>query len=86
MWYPIFRKLFRWIPAVALLCLIGFLLLKFIPGDPAINLAVDAELGVRYLLNNWASLSLLTEWDYVNGDRENSINHTRYRLGLGVGW
>lgn len=57
-----------------------------IPGDPAINFAMDAELGVRYLLNNWASLSLLTEWDYINGEAENSINHTRYRLGLGVGW
>lgn len=57
-----------------------------ITGDPAINFALDAELGVRYLLNNWASLSLLTEWDYVNGEGNNSINHTRYRLGFGVGW
>lgn len=57
-----------------------------VPGDPAINFAMDAELGVRYLLNSWASLSLLTEWDYVNGEAENSINHTRYRLGFGIGW
>ncbi|WP_339843094.1 DUF481 domain-containing protein [uncultured Halopseudomonas sp.] len=57
-----------------------------IPDDPAINFALDAELGVRYLLNSWASLSLLTEWDYVDGSSQNSINHTRYRLGFGVGW
>lgn len=57
-----------------------------IPDDPAINFGLDAELGVRYLVNSWASLSLLTEWDYVDGDAQNSINHTRYRLGFGVGW
>ncbi len=57
-----------------------------IPDDPAVNFIIDAELGARYMFNSWASLSLLTEWDYVNGGEGPSINDTRYRLGFGVSW
>lgn len=57
-----------------------------IPDDPSINFVVDAEVGVRYLLNSWASLSLLAEWDYLDGDNDQSINDKRYRFGLGVSW
>lgn len=57
-----------------------------IPDDPSVNFVVDAEAGVRYLLTSWASLSLLTEWDYLNGNSQESVNDTRYRFGLGVNW
>ncbi|MBL4612031.1 DUF481 domain-containing protein [Halopseudomonas sp.] len=57
-----------------------------IPDDPAVNFALDTEVGLRYLLNSWASLSLLAEWDYLSSNREESVNDTRYRFGLGVSW
>lgn len=57
-----------------------------IPDDPAVNFALDAEVGLRYLLNSWASLSLLAEWDYLSSNSEESVNDTRYRFGLGVSW
>lgn len=57
-----------------------------IPDDPSINFVVDAEVGVRYLLNSWASLSLLAEWDYLDGNNDQSVNDKRYRFGLGVSW
>lgn len=71
MWYPIFRKLFRWIPAVGLLCLIGFLLLKFIPGDPV--LARLQESGVR-----------VTDPAGVYHSREYREIRTQYGLDLPV--
>lgn len=57
-----------------------------IPDDPSINFVLDTELGVRYLVNSWASLSLLAEWDYLDGNKDQSINDKRYRFGLGVSW
>jgi len=35
------------------------------------------EIGVRYLLNSWASLSLLAEWDYLDGNQDQSSNDKR---------
>lgn len=57
-----------------------------IPNDDNVDYIVDAELGLRYLLNSWASLSLMTEWDYIDSSDEKSLNETRYKLGLGVSW
>lgn len=57
-----------------------------VPYSDNVNYMVDAELGLRYLLNSWASLSLSTEWDYVSSSDEKSLNETRYKLGLGVNW
>ena len=54
--------------------------------DDEVDYIVDAELGLRYLLNSWASLSLTTEWDYISSSDEKSQNETRYKLGLGVSW
>jgi hypothetical protein len=51
-----------------------------------VNFIIDAELGVRYMFNTWASLSLLTQWDYINGRNGPSVNDTRYRIGFGVSW
>lgn len=57
-----------------------------IPDDDAIRYAVDAELGLRYLLNSWMALSLSTEWDYLKTTDDTGTNYKRYRLGLGVNW
>ncbi|UAW97621.1 DUF481 domain-containing protein [Halopseudomonas nanhaiensis] len=57
-----------------------------ITGDPSIRYVIDAELGLRYMLNNWASLSLLTEWDYVDSANSANVDEIRYRFGLGVSW
>ena len=57
-----------------------------IPDDGYVDYMVDAEVGLRYLLNSWASLSLMTEWDYISSSDEKSLNETRYKLGLGVTW
>src|SRR5690606_3941815 len=57
-----------------------------IPHNDAVNYIVDAELGLRYLLNSWASLSLMTEWDYYNSSDDKSRNETRYKVGFGVNW
>lgn len=57
-----------------------------IPDDSNVDYMVDAELGLRYLLNSWASLSLMTEWDYISSSDEKNQNETRYKLGLGVTW
>lgn len=57
-----------------------------IPDDEHVDYMVDAELGLRYLLNSWASLSLTTEWDYIRSSDEKSLDETRYKLGFGVSW
>src|SRR5690554_7477059 len=50
-----------------------------IPNDSNVDYLVDAELGLRYLLNSWASLSLMTEWDYISSSDEKSQNERRDR-------
>src|SRR5690606_9835930 len=58
-----------------------------IPDDPDVKYILDTELGIRYMVNSWASLSLLTEWDYIeSGNAEQALNEKRYRVGFGVSW
>jgi len=57
-----------------------------IPDASEIRWSVDAELGLRYLLNSWASLSLIADWDYLNATDGSDINYRRYRLGMGINW
>lgn len=57
-----------------------------IPAYASVSYIVDAELGLRYLLNDWAALSLLSEWDYIKSNDEKSRNDTRYKIGIGVHW
>lgn len=54
--------------------------------DALIRYSVDAELGVRYLLNSWMTLSLLADWEYLSSSAGNDVNDRRYRLALGVNW
>lgn len=57
-----------------------------IPDDEHVDYIIDTEVGLRYLLNSWASLSLTTEWDYISSSDEKNLDETRYKLGLGVSW
>jgi hypothetical protein len=48
--------------------------------------ALDAEMGLRYKVTEWASLNLKAERDIISGDSESSLSKTRYTAGFGVAW
>ncbi|UZE28032.1 DUF481 domain-containing protein [Pseudomonas asplenii] len=48
--------------------------------------SLDAQLGLRYKVTEWASLNLKAERDIINGDDDTSLNKTRYTVGFGVAW
>ncbi|AMB85529.1 peptide chain release factor RF-3 [Pseudomonas agarici] len=48
--------------------------------------ALDADMGLRYRVTEWASLNLKAERDIVNGDDDTRLNRTRYTVGFGVAW
>lgn len=57
-------------------------------GKPLANVAdytLDADVGLRYKVNSWASLHMKAEKDLVSGS-EGEMDETRYSLGFGVGW
>lgn len=56
-----------------------------IPFTSDISYVLDAETGLRYRLNSWASLSLRAEWDKVRS-RFGNLNDRRYLIGVGVNW
>lgn len=48
--------------------------------------SLDAQMGLRYKVTEWASLNLKAERNVVQGDAETSLNKTRYTAGFGVVW
>jgi hypothetical protein len=57
-------------------------------GKPLANVAdytLDAAVGLRYKLTDWASLNMKAEKDLVNGS-EGELDEARFSLGFGVGW
>lgn len=48
--------------------------------------ALDAEMGGRYKVTDWASLNLKAERDIVSGSDEADLSKTRYTAGFGVTW
>ncbi|WP_273820246.1 MULTISPECIES: DUF481 domain-containing protein [Pseudomonas] len=48
--------------------------------------SLDAQLGLRYKVTEWASLNLKAERDIIDGNEETSLNKTRYTVGFGVAW
>jgi len=48
--------------------------------------ALDAELGLRYKVTDWASLNLKAERDIISGTNDADLNKTRYTAGFGVAW
>lgn len=47
--------------------------------------SLDYTLGLRYKVNDWASLSMKASRDIVSGDK-GDLHETRYIMGFGVGW
>jgi hypothetical protein len=47
---------------------------------------LDAEMGLRYKVTEWASLNLKAERDIISGDSDSSLSKTRYTAGFGVAW
>ena len=48
--------------------------------------SLDARMGLRYKVNEWASLNLKTERNVVQRDAQASLNKPPYTAGFGVVW
>jgi len=48
--------------------------------------ALDAEMGLRYKVTEWASLNLKAERDIISGTNDADLNKTRYTAGFSVAW
>ncbi|WP_426140258.1 DUF481 domain-containing protein [Pseudomonas sp. DWP3-1-2] len=58
-------------------------------GKPIGNVAdysLEAEVGLRYKVTDWASLNLKAEKDVISGSSEGDLDKTRYTAGFGVTW
>ncbi|MFR0672627.1 DUF481 domain-containing protein [Enterobacterales bacterium AW_CKDN230030176-1A_HGKHYDSX7] len=58
-------------------------------GKPLGNVAdyaLDAEIGLRYKVTEWASLNLKAEKDVISGTSGSDLDKTRYTAGFGVAW
>ena len=58
-------------------------------GKPFSSIAdytLDAELGLRYRLTDWASLNIKAQRDVVKGNRDADQHETRYTMGVGASW
>jgi hypothetical protein len=47
--------------------------------------SLDAEVGLRYKVTDWASLNMKAEKNQVSG-AEGDLDETQYSIGFGVGW
>ncbi|WP_213937474.1 DUF481 domain-containing protein [Pseudomonas sp. dw_612] len=48
--------------------------------------SLDAEMGLRYKVTDWASLNLKAERDIISGTNDADLEKTRYTAGFGVAW
>ena len=55
------------------------------PLEGVADYALDAEIGLRYKVTDWASLNMKAEKDIISG-AESDLDETRYSIGFGVGW
>lgn len=49
------------------------------------DFTLDAELGLRYRISDWASLNLKAERDMLSG-ADGDLDESRYTMGFGIGW
>lgn len=56
-----------------------------VPFTNEVDYVLDAETGLRYKLNSWASLSLKAEWEKIRS-KYGDVNNRRYLMGVGVTW
>jgi hypothetical protein len=55
------------------------------PLEDVADYSLDAEVGLRYKVTDWASLNMKAEKDIISG-ADSDLDETRYSLGFGVGW
>lgn len=55
------------------------------PLENVADYALDAEVGLRYKVTDWASLNMKAQKDIISG-ADNDLDETRYSIGFGVGW
>jgi len=55
------------------------------PLENVADYALDAEIGLRYKVTDWASLNMKAQKDIISG-ADNDLDETRYSIGFGVGW
>ncbi len=56
------------------------------PLSDVADYALDAEMGLRYKVTDWASLNLKAERDIISGTDDADLDKTRYSAGFGVTW
>ncbi|MCE4053435.1 DUF481 domain-containing protein [Pseudomonas sp. Au-Pse12] len=56
------------------------------PFSKVADYALDAEMGLRYKVTDWASLNLKAEKDLIRGTENSDLDKTRYTVGFGVTW
>ncbi|SEM35623.1 Protein of unknown function, DUF481 [Pseudomonas sp. ok272] len=56
------------------------------PLSDVADFALDAEMGLRYRVTDWASLNLKAERDIITGSQNADFSKTRYTAGFGVTW
>ena len=58
------------------------------PLEGVSDYSLDAEIGLRYKVTEWASFNLKAEKDLIGSSRgsDNALNKTRYTAGFGVMW
>lgn len=49
------------------------------------DFALDAQVGLRYKVTDWASLNVKAQKDMISG-ADGDLDETRYTIGFGVGW
>lgn len=47
---------------------------------------LDADIGIRYKVTDWASLNFKVNRNIVDGASDSNVNETRYIFGFGVNW
>ncbi len=55
------------------------------PLEDVADYSLDAAVGLRYRVTDWASLNMKAEKDLISGS-DSDLDETRYTLGFGVGW
>lgn len=57
------------------------------PLSGAADYSLDAEVGLRYKVTEWASLNVKYEKDLISGTKDNNdLSSSRYTAGFGVTW
>ena len=56
------------------------------PISAVADYSLDAEVGLRYKVTDWASLNLKAEKNVISGSDQGDLDKTRYTAGFGVTW